>query len=404
MKSITLPKAEDKKIVRNALPTSNIFTAAVARLYLAFEQDGNVWKYSGLWGAMAFCKDRQRNDSYFLRLIDMETNRGVIWEQELYIGFHYSKDCPFLHSFETDDCLAGILFVDQGEADVFYDKVLNRDSIKLKDSRNTLKSGDVGRVRFTPGKGFSVDNNDPEVLEILRELEKLEDFSAADIDQNQDFIQDFIKQYRTNNKKSSSKRGPPPPPPPSRNRSAKASAPPPIPPMMNRPNPIVHGSSPPPPVPNRGIRQSPSIPSINIRSPAVVGGAPPPPPPPPRGSPIPSGAPPPPPPPPGPPAISAASSTPLGNMAPAGGDGRSNLMAAIRSTGGFGSLKKGGSLKSANTRHPESAPASRSLSQNNSASGKNDMASSLAAALERRKKSAVHSDDSDDSDDDDDWK
>lgn len=66
-------------------------------------------------------------------------------------------------------------------------------------------SGDVGRVRFTPGKGFSVDNNDPEVLEVLRELEKLEDFSAADIDQNQDFIQDFIKQYRTNNKKSSSK-------------------------------------------------------------------------------------------------------------------------------------------------------------------------------------------------------
>ncbi|OAC98115.1 hypothetical protein MUCCIDRAFT_123755, partial [Mucor lusitanicus CBS 277.49] len=104
-----------------------IFTAAVARLYFAFEQDGNVWKYSGLWGAMAFCKDRQKNDSYFLRLIDMETNRGVIWEQELYIGFHYSRDCPFLHSFETDDCLAGIQFVDQGEADVFYDKVLNRD-------------------------------------------------------------------------------------------------------------------------------------------------------------------------------------------------------------------------------------------------------------------------------------
>lgn len=73
-----------------------------------------------------------------------------------------------------------------------------------------LKSHDnnsdaVGRVRFTPGKGFSVDNNDPEVLEILRELEKLEDFSAADIDQNQEFIQDFIRQYRNSNKKASGK-------------------------------------------------------------------------------------------------------------------------------------------------------------------------------------------------------
>lgn len=63
----------------------------------------------------------------------------------------------------------------------------------------------MGRVRYTPGKGFSVDNNDPEVLEILRELDKLEDFSAADIDQNQDFIQDFIRQYRSSNKKASGK-------------------------------------------------------------------------------------------------------------------------------------------------------------------------------------------------------
>ncbi|KAL9548056.1 hypothetical protein MBANPS3_005869 [Mucor bainieri] len=416
MKSITLPRAEDKKIVRHALPTSNIFTAAVARLYLAFEQDGNVWKDSGLWGAMAFCKDRQRKDSYFLRLIDMETHRGVIWEQELYVGFHYARDCPFLHSFETDDCLAGIQFVDPGEADVFYDKVLNRDSIKLKDSRSTQKSNDVGRVRFTPGKGFSVDNNDPEVLEILRELEKLEDFSAADIDRNQEFIQDFIRQYRSSNKKTS-RRTPPPPPPPSRNRSTKAPAPPPLPPMLNRPNPIAQGTAaaapppPPPPVPNRGIRQSPSIPSINLRPPVSAGGAPPPPAPPPppppmaRGPPIPtgfSGPPPPPPPPPsgGPP----ASPTPLSSVPPAGGDNRSNLMAAIRSTGGFGSLKKGGTLKAANTRRPESAPISRGLAQNSAASSQSDMASSLAAALEKRKKSALHSDDSDASDDDDDWK
>lgn len=79
-------------------------------------------------------------------------------------------------------------------------------------------------------------------------------------------------------------------------------------------------------------------------------------------------------------------------------------MAAIRSTGGFGSLKKGGTLKTANTRRPESAPASRGLAQNSSASSQSDMASSLAAALEKRKKSALHSDDSDDDDDDDDWK
>lgn len=28
--------------------------------------------------------------------------RGVIWEQELYNGFEYIKDCAFFHTFETD--------------------------------------------------------------------------------------------------------------------------------------------------------------------------------------------------------------------------------------------------------------------------------------------------------------
>lgn len=74
-------------------------------------------------------------------------------------------------------------------------------------------------------------------------------------------------------------------------------------------------------------------------------------------------------------------------------------MAAIRSTGGFGLLKKGGTLKAATTNRPESGPA-RSFSQSNP--NKSDMTSSLAAALQQRK-TALQSDDSDDSDDDD-WK
>jgi Wiskott-Aldrich syndrome protein len=80
-------------------------------------------------------------------------------------------------------------------------------------------------------------------------------------------------------------------------------------------------------------------------------------------------------------------------------DGRNNLMAAIRSTGGFGSLKKSGTLKAAAINQPESAPV-RSFSQSNPS--KNDMTSSLAAALQQRK-TALQSDGSDDSDDDD-WK
>ncbi|KAI8639555.1 hypothetical protein BD408DRAFT_421139 [Parasitella parasitica] len=397
MKSATLPRVEDKKIVRNALPTSNIFTAAVARLYLVFNDETN-WRYSGLWGAMAFCRDRNKNDSCFLRLIDMENNRGVIWEQELYIGFGYTKECSFLHSFQTDDCLAGILFVHQGEADDFYNKVLNRDSITLKNDRTKQKCS-VGRVKFTPGRGFSVDNDDPEVLEILRELEKLENFSAADIDQNQDFIQDFIRKYRHSKKKSTNRRGQPRLPPLSQNISEKTPSPPPIPPLVNRPYLITHRSSPPPPVPCRGIRQSSSIPS---EAPTSMGKAPP--------APsatlspatslrISNGAEAPPPPPPPFPSMLTAT----GSLCPklVVSDNRSNLMAAIRSTGGFRSLTRDGSLKPAIIKLSESAAAAGNFSQNSSHI-KNNMTSSLAAALQQRKIALMQSDDSDFSDDD--WK
>lgn len=444
MKSATLPRAEDKRIVRGALPSSKIFTAAVGRLYVSLQNGDNSWKYSGLWGAVAFCKDRSKNDSFFIRIIDMEDRKGVVWEQEFYNGFDYNKDCAFFHTFVTDDYLAGILFVHQGEAEVFYEKVVNRDQIKSKDSNlsdgRSQKSSDIGLVTYTPGRGFSVENNDPEILEILRELEKLEDFSAADIAQNQDLVHDFIRQYRSTKPPSApsppsatSRRAPPPPPPPSRrattNRnnlppppipstphrgispSLAPNVPPPPPPMPNR---NTFAAPPPPPVPSRGIRQTPSMASFNSG-----GAAPPPPPPPPPGPPAMGGTPPPPapppppmggapmpPPPPAAPPMSngyasspASSPIPKSSLPPSS-EGRNDLMAAIRSTGGFGALKKGGSLKAV----PKSnGNANRSPSVASAGGDKNaSMASSLAAVLQQRK-TAMQSDDEDD-DDDDDWK
>ncbi|KAI7892832.1 uncharacterized protein EV154DRAFT_503701 [Mucor mucedo] len=399
-KSATLPRVEDKRIVRDALTSSNIFIAAVARLYIA---NNNTWKYSGLWGAVAFCKDRNKNNAHYIRLIDMEDGKGVIWEQELYEGFQYVKDCAYFHTFETDDCLAGILFVHGGEADLFHEKLTSREA--------KHKKSDVGRVSYIPGKGFTIDNNDPEILAILKELEKLDDFSAADIDQNQDFIQSFIQQYRNSKKEASTtntnRRAPPPPPPPPSRRSTRNNMPPPpIPPMKSR----SPAGPPPPPLPNRGLRQTPSIPSFNTHPsapppppmknnsppapppPPMMNAPPPPPPPPMMNAPAP-----PPPPPPNSNATASPKSSPIPKPPAAPGGGRSDLMAAIRSTGGFGSLKKGGTLKST----PSSSSRSPSA-MSNSSNTNESMASSLAAVLQQRK-TAMQSDDDDD-DDDDDWK
>jgi Wiskott-Aldrich syndrome protein len=70
-----------------------------------------------------------------------------------------------------------------------------------------MSFSNIGLVKYTPGKGFTVDNNDPEVMEILKELDKMDDFSPEYIAQNQTFIQDFIRQHLK------SKKAVPPPPP-----------------------------------------------------------------------------------------------------------------------------------------------------------------------------------------------
>ncbi|KAI9313414.1 hypothetical protein BX666DRAFT_684680 [Dichotomocladium elegans] len=131
MPSATILSEEDKQLVRNAVPTSKITTAAVARLFVA-SPDPNRWSYSNVWGAAAFY---------------LENQRGVLWEQELYEGFDYTNDKPFFHTFETDDYLAGLLFVDEGEADRFYKKVMHRNSRRTHDASDRIKLPKVGGSR-----------------------------------------------------------------------------------------------------------------------------------------------------------------------------------------------------------------------------------------------------------------
>ncbi|KAL7309973.1 hypothetical protein PS15m_010787 [Mucor circinelloides] len=454
MKSVTLSSTDDKNLVRKAVPTSKIFTAGVARLHVA-SPDPSKWTYSQVWGAAVFCIDKAKNNSFFIRLVDIQNGSGVIWEQELYEGFNYVKDASYFHSFETDDCLTALEFVDEGEADVFYKKVQGRDSLTAKATvastassfghrktpsfSNTLNKRKskidknhigmpadfrhVGHIGYTPGKGFSVQNNDPEWNGIFDQLKEL-GISADEINDNQEFIQDFLQQNGTTLPSSpppqqppavttapppiqtSRKKAPPPPPPPGRHHAP----PPPPPPRRSNNN---HSSPPPPPpparhpgppVPNRGRpvpAPPPPPPSMGNGSPA-----PPPPPPPPMGSVPPPPPPPmmnggapaaPPPPPMGvPPAAAAA--------AAGGGDGRSNLMASIRAAGGFGTLKSSGKLREAESSAPPtpsmaSQAAGAATGAAAGAAG-GSLASSLADVLKQRQQ-AMQSDDEDD--DDDEW-
>ncbi|KAI8374274.1 uncharacterized protein BYT42DRAFT_547339 [Radiomyces spectabilis] len=416
------------------------------------------------------------NNSFFIRIIDLDNDAGVVWEQELYNGFEYIKDTSFFHSFETDDCCAGLEFVNDGEAETFYKKVVHRDSFKLKDeaatrtshggmfSKGTRKSkidknqigmpGEfrhVGHIGYTPGKGFSIQNNDPEWNGIFDQLKAL-GISADEINQNQDFIQDFLQQHgATQSQPRSGGGGPPPPPaPPSQSplstQQQPRMAPPSLPSMRKTPPPPPPPPSgrrqPPPPPPPRkpmGTPTSPPIPQPSLpgRRPMGNNNSPAPPapplpnrggrqmaPPPPPAPGFPTGAPPPPPPPP-PPSSSGTSAPPAPPPPPPGGpapppmgtppvsDSRANFLASIRATGGFANLKKSGALRDAQSETPSpsksyaspssgamagAAAAGAAASAGGASSGE-DLASSLAAVLKQRK-TAMQSDDEDDNDDD----
>ncbi|RKP35272.1 hypothetical protein BJ085DRAFT_28421 [Dimargaris cristalligena] len=131
MPSATLPSPEDKATIKRALPSNQnkILTATVARLFAARPNSPN-WEYTHIMGAITFVRDYSLNSTYFLRMVDLMSNRGVIWEQELYDGFDYTMRQPFFYTFTGDEYIFGLDFVDDEEAKTFFKKLKNRDSSK----------------------------------------------------------------------------------------------------------------------------------------------------------------------------------------------------------------------------------------------------------------------------------
>ena len=63
-------------------------------------------------------------------------NRGVIWDQEIYDTFAYNQDRTFFHTFELENCLAGLSFADEKEAKTFMKKVNDREKNAHKNTKN----------------------------------------------------------------------------------------------------------------------------------------------------------------------------------------------------------------------------------------------------------------------------
>ncbi|MCJ1228247.1 hypothetical protein MMC12_004908 [Toensbergia leucococca] len=269
----------DKETVRRTVPKSanKIHAVAVARLYVAYPNTQR-WTHTGLQGAVVLANDLVGN-TYWIKLVDVSgSNRGVIWDQEIYDPFYYNQDRTFFHSFELEACLAGLSFADEKEAKQFKKKMDDREKNASKGTKATAfqgsspmpagggptngkshsRLGGLGSLLHghrsssapsipqpqqqsiipprehsnlappspTRGRGSSLDAVDPSWRGILGELLEM-GITEDQIEEHSDFIRNYIEQKQATsstqinddglaNVTSNERRGkaPPPPPPP----------------------------------------------------------------------------------------------------------------------------------------------------------------------------------------------
>ncbi|QLL35024.1 hypothetical protein HG536_0H04000 [Torulaspora globosa] len=127
-----LLSSTDKELIKRALPKSSnkIIDVAIARLYVAYP-DPNEWQYTGLSGVIVLVDDLVGH-TFFLKLVDIKGHRGVLWDHELYAKFEYYQDRTFFHTFEIEDCYAGLLFEDLNEASHFLKRIQKREKYASK--------------------------------------------------------------------------------------------------------------------------------------------------------------------------------------------------------------------------------------------------------------------------------
>jgi hypothetical protein len=125
--------------------TQKVIATAAVRVYYAPFIDAHLnWTYSNLRGILVFGRDRdglppgvpppdrgtgahglRLKEKYWFRLVDIKTDR-VVWMFSVPEVFEYNKDKPFFHYFSGTTRMFGFCFDDDGEAGVFFKKVVDR--------------------------------------------------------------------------------------------------------------------------------------------------------------------------------------------------------------------------------------------------------------------------------------
>lgn len=117
------------------------FSLSTAIVELLLTEHPHIKWTHRCYGVVCFVKDNPKR-SYFIRVYDLIQSEPV-WEQELYNTFEYREQRPFFHSFEAENCMAGLNFSNENEARHFADtvkgKLLDR-TTKLQVKKNNYNN------------------------------------------------------------------------------------------------------------------------------------------------------------------------------------------------------------------------------------------------------------------------
>lgn len=105
---------------------------AVVQLVLSEPKSLNKWSLKTT-GVVCFVKDHPRK-SYFIKVYDCD-KRQLTWQQEIYPSFEYKTPRPYFHTFEAQDCIVGLNFASEQEAQLFKETILGK--LKDREKRRT---------------------------------------------------------------------------------------------------------------------------------------------------------------------------------------------------------------------------------------------------------------------------
>lgn len=108
-------------------------------------------------GVACFIKDNIAR-AFYIRLFDFD-RMDFAWEQELFIEFKYRIQLPYFHTFEADDCQAGLNFAFEDEATNFGNAVED----KLRNRRQKREEKERTRQQEAARNNRAFPKHDPQI-------------------------------------------------------------------------------------------------------------------------------------------------------------------------------------------------------------------------------------------------